>query len=85
MAKYCKKPVIVEAIRWIGDIESFEEIQALNPGVTLVPDWTSDTICIPTLEGDHTASLGDFIIRGVHGELYPCKPDIFEETYEEVI
>jgi hypothetical protein len=40
-------------------------------------------LIIPTLEGDHTASLGDFIIKGVAGEFYPCKPDIFERTYEK--
>ena len=42
------------------------------------------SLTIETLEGDHRASLGDWIIRGVQGELYPCKPDIFEQTYEAV-
>lgn len=42
-------------------------------------------LVIKTLEGEHIASIGDYIIKGVHGEFYPCKPDIFEETYEEVI
>lgn len=41
-------------------------------------------LCIPTLEGNHLADKGDFIIKGVKGEFYPCKPDIFEKTYEEV-
>lgn len=41
-------------------------------------------LVIKTLEGEHLANIGDYIIRGVHGEFYPCKPDIFRETYEEV-
>lgn len=42
------------------------------------------TLLIRTLEGDHIASVGDYIIKGIKGEIYPCKPDIFEKTYEEV-
>ena len=45
---------------------------------------TDKEMIIHTLEGDHKANIGDWIIRGVKGELYPCKPDIFEQTYEEV-
>jgi len=80
MTKYIKKPVVIDAIQWTGknEIEISEFIgeditwSVLYPGLQLI---------IPTLEGDHRASVGDFIIRGVHGEYYPCKPDIFEETY----
>ncbi len=46
---------------------------------------TTEELIIPTLEGDMKASIGDYIITGIHGEQYPCKPDIFKETYEEVI
>ena len=60
MAKYRKKPVIIEAYQ------------------------TDKEIDIDTLEGVMHASVGDYIITGVHGEQYPCKPDIFEETYEKV-
>lgn len=45
---------------------------------------TDEDMVIHTLEGDHHASVGDYIITGVHGEQYPCKPDIFAETYEPV-
>lgn len=84
--KYRKKPVVVDAVRWTGDIESLGEIEKLQ-GFSFSKDKVvdivkSDEIRIHTLEGEMTASLGDYIIRGVHGELYPCKPDIFEETYE---
>lgn len=80
MAKsYRKKPVMIEAVQWTGenhaemcefiDPEAFEII----PRVGLV---------IHTLEGDHYASPGDYIIKGINGEFYPCKPDIFAKTYE---
>jgi hypothetical protein len=57
------------------------------PGGRFVPDrfdLTRGSLLIPTLEGDHTASAGDFIIRGVAGEFYPCKPAIFAATYEPI-
>lgn len=60
MAKYVKKPVVIEAYQ------------------------TDKEMIIHTLEGDMKASVGDYIITGVHGEQYPCKPDIFEETYKPV-
>ena len=60
MAKYRKKPVVIEAYQ------------------------TDKVMYIETLEGTHKANVGDYIITGVHGEQYPCKPDIFEETYERV-
>jgi hypothetical protein len=77
MPMYRKKPVVIEArqydgsnadalVRWIGG-RSYEE---------------RGKIIVPTLEGDHAAARGDWIIRGVKGEFYPCKPDIFDATYE---
>lgn len=86
MGKYRKKPVVVEAIQFKCDAKTIEEI-ALMRGVREVRidfSQTPPTIKIPTLEGTMTAKVGDYIIRGVHGELYPCKPDIFEKTYEKV-
>lgn len=81
MAKYRKKPVIIDAIVWDGKIESLE---ALEPYET--PSVEQDLGCtdlvIPTLEGNHTARVGDYIIKGVKGELYPCKAEIFALTYE---
>lgn len=92
--QYRKKPVIVEAVqldninapcvvRWIGEDKAkmkLESDAAWKLGKA--PPIFSVTIC--TLEGDMKAMPGDYIIKGVHGEFYPCKPDIFEKTYEAV-
>lgn len=83
--KYRKKPVVIDAIQWDGELGTFIEIQKMNKsGLNrkLTADKTGLTI--ETLEGNHKAKIGDFIIKGVSGELYPCKPDIFEKTYEKV-
>jgi len=81
MAKYRKKPVVIDAFQWTVD---------------MVPDWwieksgkfmvnvKTGSVFIPTLEGTHEAKVGDFIIKGIQDELYPCKPDIFAATYEAV-
>jgi len=81
--KFRKKPVVIEAIRWVAGVNgpSTEEIGRWCGGVYNV---NRDVMIIPTLEGDHAATRGDWIIRGVKGEFYPCKPDIFEATYEAV-
>lgn len=86
--KYRKKPVIVEAVRYLGrssDILDFLK-ESECPSVLFKPaDLGEDRkLVIRTLEGNMTANYGDWIIRGVKGELYPCKPDIFEATYEVV-
>lgn len=75
--RYKKKPVEIEAIRFTGS--NYEEIREFIGKNTLCSDLS---IVIPTLEGDMVAQKGDYIIKGVQGEFYPCKPDIFEETYE---
>jgi hypothetical protein len=75
--KYRKKPVVVEAIRWTG--ENAEEVGTFCDRYSMGPDG----LHIITLEGVMRATPGDFIIKGVNGEFYPCKPDIFEKTYEE--
>ncbi len=89
MARFQKKPVVIEATQWheMGD----------HPNVVPIPIAVLETIesrstaigvgrCgwIGTLEGGHIVSPGDWIITGVQGEQYPCKPDIFEQTYEAV-
>lgn len=78
--KYRKKPVEIEAMLWSGanasEIDSF-----LGAGKHY---WEHYELYIKTLEGDHHAKIGDWIIKGVKGEFYPCKPDIFEMTYEPV-
>lgn len=79
MSKYIKKPVIIEAVQWNGN--NTEEIINFTKLCTLTQ---GDNLIIPTLEGDMKASIGDFIIKGVHGEFYPCKPDIFKKTYDRV-
>lgn len=80
--KYTKKPVEIEAVQWNGEI---------TPDLLdLIKDNKRDceinsnnrTLAIKTLEGVMTANVGDFIIKGVKGELYPCKLDIFETTYD---
>jgi len=75
--KYRKKPVVIEAMQWDG--RDLLELSAFV-GESLVVD--SGAICIETLEGLHKISAGDFVIKGIKGEFYPCKPDIFEKTYE---
>lgn len=86
MNKFRKKPVVVEAVQWLN-----RQI-VCPPG----PEWFvdaeragiirlhGDTLSIKTLEGTMEAAVGDWIIRGVKGELYPCKPDIFAATYDPV-
>jgi hypothetical protein len=87
MGQYRKKPVVIEAIQWNGnnqgEIANFIS-KMLRTKYTHEEGNPSGKITIETLEGDMTASVGDFIIKGVQGEFYPCKPDIFEKTYEEV-
>ena len=95
--KYRKKPVVIEAFQmtpetrvdnsdwpeWLNKAWNYErdEIGAVFPTV----QGTSDaTISINTLEGEMVVSFNDWIIQGVSGELYPCKPDIFDKTYEKV-
>ena len=86
--KYRKKPAVIEAIQWNG--ENIEEVK------NFAGDLISYALCcrfdnlvkheviIKTLEGNMFADVGDFIIKGVKGEVYPCKPDIFKMTYEMV-
>ena len=82
MAKYRKKPVVIEAIRRTGNNEK-EIIDFVSNGTYYINRDGGDAI-IRTLEGDMIASVGDYIIKGVNGEFYPCKPNIFHKTYEEV-
>jgi len=89
MAKFRKKPVVIEAVQWKDDTESFNEIQELNKDgsrmiTSIGGDISPAQLSIPTLEGDMRANVNDWIIKGVSGEVYPCKPDIFEKTYEAV-
>ena len=78
--KYRKKPVVIDAVQWTGD-----NVTAMTEFIDARKwEYGNGLMVFHTLEGDHTANPGDWIIRGVQGEFYPCKPDIFEETYEAV-
>lgn len=80
--KYRKKPVIVEAIVWTGN--NIDEIKELAKNAVEHIIFVDNNLYIETLEGNMNVSIGDYIIKGIAGEFYPCKPDIFKETYETV-
>ena len=91
MTKYRKKPVVIEAVRWRGNnLAEIIQFTGLHESAT---KWTweeyervvlEEGLKIFTLEGPMRATAGDWIIKGVAGEFYPCKADIFKATYEEV-
>ena len=82
--KFRKKPVVIEAELYDGSKESIVKVLRLGKdsgrAIGLLPGY----LTIKTLEGTHRANIGDWIIKGVQGELYPCKSDIFKQTYEPV-
>ncbi len=81
MSKYRKKPVIIEAKQWFApDWEGHYSKVPDRLGVY----WSGDEFRIHTLKGGHKVTSGDWIITGIKGEKYPCKPDIFEMTYDLV-
>ena len=83
--RYRKKPVEIEAVQWTG--LNLEEIKVFVGESLIYSIFNTEPyvlIKIKTLEGDMIASEGDYIIKGISGEFYPCKPDIFKATYEEV-
>lgn len=89
MAKYRKKPVVIDAELWDGSLESYVKISAFTKGVPAqaqapITRGHGNSLSIHTLEGVMTAVVGDFVIKGVEGEIYPCKPGIFEQTYKKV-
>ena len=80
-----RRPVAIEAMRWDGDdLHNYRQITdwLLLHETDFRVDYKS--LILPTLVGDMRAMPGDYIIKGINGEFYPCKPDIFEATYEEV-
>lgn len=97
--KYRKKPVVIEALQmtqdqWINNaywpdwLITLYEPNDVESYPTYLFNGTSENGFLPvihTLEGNHTVSFGDYIIKGVKGEIYPCKPEIFEMTYDLVI
>ena len=81
MPKFTKKPVTIEARQWTGE-NTQELLDWINHPKARVQE---DYLLIPTLEGNHFASINDWVICGVAGEFYACKPDIFDKTYEEAM
>ena len=77
--QYQKKPVTVSAIKWDGT--NLQEILSFTNNKAMMKN---NTLIIPTLEGTMAAEVGSYIIKGIKGEYYPCRGDIFEDTYEEV-
>lgn len=83
MAKYRKKPVVIEAVQWNGhNRHELIEVLQVDPKVFVATSPLGESLFIQTLEGEMRAEKGDWIIKGVKGEVYPCKPLIFEATYE---
>jgi hypothetical protein len=80
--RFRKKPVVVEAIQWDGNLSTVEKLMEGSTCESVEQDLCDPALVIVTLEGKMRAEVGDWIIRGVKGELYPCKPDIFTQTYE---
>lgn len=80
--KYRKKPVIVEAVIWTGN--NIDEVKELAKSAVENIIFVDNNLYIETLKGNMKVSIGDYIIKGIKEEFYPCKPDIFKETYETV-
>ena len=84
MPKFRKKPVVIEAILWDGTQKSWDAIMAMGDIQWKGGDMGSYTFPIKTLEGYLIVRKGEYVIKGLIGEFYPCKPDIFEMTYDRV-
>jgi hypothetical protein len=82
MRKYVKKPIVVEALQWTG--ENTKEIVAFCTECFSYQKNDVNILVINTLEGTMKASIGDYVIKGIQGEFYACKPDIFLLTYDDV-
>lgn len=80
--KYRKRPVVIDAWQWDGENPFLSQPEWCAPGNGMAFDHKEGQVQIATKEGVMRASPGDWIIRGVQGEFYPCKPDIFAATYE---
>jgi hypothetical protein len=93
--KYRKRPIVIEAVQWTGKnhremfnfLEGKPDEYIVSSGKNFYIDFNQvdGGLIIKTLEGEHIASIGDFIVKGISGEFYPVKPDIFYLTYEKVL
>ena len=81
--KYVKKFIPIEALQISNNPEELRAFLGESGTISLIIDSQEITVVIHTLEGSMTAHSGDYIIKGIKGELYPCRKDIFEESYEE--
>lgn len=79
--RFRKKPVVIEAIQWTGG-NAFQLTKFTDASIKFL---TTGDCVISTLEGDMITLVDDWVIKGIKGEFYPCKPDIFEATYDEVL
>jgi hypothetical protein len=96
MVRYRKKPVEIDAVKWTGEnhremfdfltnyTKTDKPLEVTGDNFYIDHSKVEGGLIIKTLEGEHLASIGDYVIKGVKGEFYPCKPDIFELTYEPV-
>lgn len=94
--KYRKKPIVIEAFKYEGDLMNSDgsycvpdwAVKAYDSGILFVDAINGEEppydLFINTLEGRMLVNVGDYVIQGINGELYPCKPDIFEKTYDIV-
>ena len=81
MNKFTKKPITIEAVQWTG--ENITDVVAFCNVCYMKPVDGKEQLQISTLEGPMTASVGDYVIKGIKGEFYACKPDVFEMTYDQ--
>ena len=89
ISRFTKKPITIEAVEFVdatlATMSSISEFMGEKKEIEFDGTSAEPKIKIETLEGPIYASIGDMIIKGIHGEFYPCKPDIFEATYEAVL
>ena len=82
--KYKKVPVVIDAIQYTGDEENVKEVQKFLEDGNWKYEVKGEVVIVQTLEGDHNLVKGNYLIRGIKGEYYPCRKDIFEKTYQLV-
>ena len=80
--KYRKKPVVIEAIQWLGN--NFNELVFKFPGIKCAQKQ-DDSLIVESLEGLVCSNIGDYIIKGIEGEFYSCKESVFNKSYEKVV
>lgn len=84
LKNYVKKPITIQAIQWNGNYNDLKGIFPIENAIEPTEIKRNGKIVISTLEGKMTGNHGDYLIIGIKGEVYPCKKEIFEESYEEV-